>query len=72
MFEQVSQVTSFGATDAEHFVINDQHFIALSNEGDLQKRRHQYSKVYKIVVAPTNSTDDNDSASGDGRKNNEL
>jgi len=72
MFEQVSQVTSFGATDAKHFVIDDQHFIALSNEGDLQKRRHQYSKVYQIVVTPTNSTDDNDSVSGDGRKNNEL
>jgi len=49
-FEQVAQVTSFGATDAEHFVINDQHFIALSNEGDLQKRRHQYSKVYELRV----------------------
>jgi len=44
-FQQVDQVTSFGATDAEHFVIDNQHFIALSNEGDIQKRRHQYSKL---------------------------
>jgi len=49
-FEQVADVASQGATDAEHFVLNGRHFVALSNEGDIGSRLHQTSVVYELIV----------------------
>jgi hypothetical protein len=50
IFEQVAEVASFGATDAEHFVIDGRHFIALANEGHIQTRLHQRSVIYEVIV----------------------
>ena len=49
-FERVAEVASFGATDAEHFVLGGRHFIALANEGDIRNRLHQRSVVYELEV----------------------
>ena len=49
-FERMAEVESFGATDAEHFVMHGHHFVALANEGDIQRRLHQTSVVYEVVV----------------------
>jgi hypothetical protein len=55
-FQRVAEVASYGATDAEHFVIDGRHFLALANEGDLQARRHQRSAIYEIIVKPLSFT----------------
>ena len=48
-FFKVDSVKSFGATDIEHFVLNNRHFLGLSNEGDIGNRLYQKSIFYEIV-----------------------
>jgi hypothetical protein len=46
-FAVVATLETSGATDFEHFVLpGGQHYLAVSNEGDVQKRLHQVSVVY--------------------------
>jgi hypothetical protein len=49
-FEQISRVSSQGATDVEHFVVQGRHFLGLSNEGDIGNRKHQVSVFYELVT----------------------
>ena len=44
--KEVGEVKSSGATDMEHFTIGGHHFLAISNEGDIQKQHHQISRIY--------------------------
>ena len=50
-FAKVAEVPTSGATDWEHFVLNEDHYLAVSNEGDLQKGgTGQTSRIYRLVL----------------------
>ena len=56
-FFKVDSVISYGATDVEHFVINNRHFLGLSNEGDIGNRLYQKSIFYELVVIEDSITE---------------
>ena len=50
VFERVAEVATQGATDVEHWVGADgRHFVAIAEEGDIGKRRHQRSFVRELT-----------------------
>jgi glutathionylspermidine synthase len=44
----VAQIQTQGATDFEHFSINNIDYIIVSNEGDISNRLHQKSSLYQL------------------------
>ena len=61
-FEKVAEVTTQGATDFEHFHLDGSDYLAVSNEGDIQKRLHQTSVIYRLDPGCT------DTPRGDAQK----
>ena len=49
-FNEVYAMESSGATDMEHFTIDGYHFLAISNEGDIQNQKDQVSRIYCIMT----------------------
>jgi hypothetical protein len=47
-FEKVAEVTTYGATDWEHFHLDGLDYLAVSNEGNVQQRQHQTSVIYRL------------------------
>ncbi len=50
---EVAAVTSNGATDWEYFEWAGASFIVLSNEGDIQRRQKQVSRLFYIDASPS-------------------
>ena len=49
-FHQIYSVNTFGATDWEHFTFKNFHYLAVSEEGDLQRGQNSsyFSTVFKV------------------------
>ena len=46
-----------GATDFEYFHLDGLDYLAVSNEGDIQKRLYQTSVIYRLDPGCTDSSD---------------
>lgn len=53
LFSEVAHVRTYGATSAEHFVLHNRHYIAVSSEGDLHGGLHQVSTIYELIELET-------------------
>eukprot|EP01052_Picozoa_sp_SAG31_P023281 SAG31_NODE_1911_length_6936_cov_124.794501_3_plen_449_part_00 len=49
-YRLVQELDTRGATGFAHFVLEDSDFLAVSCEGDIGKKKHQKSKLYRHVV----------------------
>jgi hypothetical protein len=58
VFEDEGGVATVGATDWEYFELHGHHYLAVSNEGDLQNRvdPSEISPIYEISLQPCHET----------------